>query len=147
MKNLNSREDAKDYLLQIKFLNSDIKEQEEYIKRLRDSLGIAGIRYDKEVRRSSAEPDKFAYIFAQIDEQEEILETLKTKLIKIKVEIINRIHTLENEKHRKLLNIVYVDMKSLKKTAKIMCFSYDYIKELHLEALDAFFEKFPPQTP
>jgi hypothetical protein len=28
-----------------------------------------------------------------------------------------------------------------------MCFSYDYIKELHLEALSTFTEKFPPQTP
>jgi hypothetical protein len=60
---------------------------------------------------------------------------------------VNMIHELENEKHRRLLNIVYVDMKSLKKAANIMCFSYDYIKELHLEALSTFTEKFPPQTP
>ena len=143
MKNLNSKE----YLLQIKYLTNDIKEQEDFIQRLKDSLDIAGIRYDKERVQSSPELDKFAYIFAQIDNEEKVLETLKTKLIETKVEIINRIHELEDEKHRRLLNIAYVDMKSLKKAAKIMCFSYDYVKELHLNALNEFSEKFPPQTP
>lgn len=134
-------------MLQIKYLNNDIKEQEEFIQRLKDSLGIIGIRYDKEKIQTLAEFDKFAYVFAQIDEQEKVLEGLKTKLIEIKVKIINMIHELEGEKHRKLLNIVYVDMKSLKKAANIMCFSYDYVKELHIEAIDAFSEKFPPQSP
>jgi DNA-directed RNA polymerase specialized sigma subunit len=135
---------AKEYLLQIKYLTNDIREQEDYIQRLIESLSIAGLRYDREKVQCSSEPDKFAYIFAQIDEQEEVLEGLKEDLIEMKVKIINMIHELENEKHRKLLNIVYVDMKSLKKAANIMCFSYEYVKELHGEALNAFSEKFLP---
>ena len=129
--------------MQIKDLHNKIREQEEHIQRLIDSLGIAGISYDKERVQGSPEFDRFAYVFAQIDQEERILESLKTKLIEIKVKIINMIRELENEKHRRLLNIVYVDMKSLKKAANIMCFSYDYIKELHIEALNVFSEKVP----
>ena len=143
---MNSREKTKDYLFQIKNLNKDIQKTEEHIQALRYSLGIAGINYDKERVQSSPIVDKFAHIFAQIDKQEKVLEDLKTKLIETRVKIINMIHELENDKHRKLLNIVYVDMKSLKIAANEMCFSYDYIKELHLEALDVFFDKFLLQT-
>lgn len=137
---------AKEYLQQIKDLNDEVNEQEEYIQRLRDTLDIAGIEYDKEKVQSSPSPDKFAHIFAQIDEQEEILAELKTKLIETRVKIINMIHELEDEKYRRLLYIAYVDMKSLKKASEIMCFSYDYVKELHGKALFAFSEKFLPQT-
>ena len=133
--------------MQIKDLIDEIEKQQDHIQRLKSSLGIAGISYDKERVQGSPELDKFAYIFAQIDNTERILEDLKTELVQTRVKIINMIHQLENEKYRKLLNIVYVDMKSLKDAVNIMCFSYDYIKELHLEALDAFFEKFLLQNP
>lgn len=143
---MNEKENAKEYLLQIKDLTKEVKNQEEYIERLKDSLGIIGMQYDKERVQSSSEHDKFAQVFAQIDEQESILEDLKEKLILTKVKIINMIHELENEKYKNLLNIVYVDMKSLKKAASIMCFSYDYVKELHGDALKTFAQKFLPQT-
>ena len=144
---MNSREDAKEFLMQIKYLTDDIAEKKGHIQRLKESLDVAGISYDKERVQCSPELDKFAYVFAQIDKEERLLEELKTKLIQTRVKTINMIYQLENEKYRSLLNIVYVDMKSLKKAANIMCFSYDYIKELHLEALDAFSEKFPLQNP
>ncbi len=137
---------VKEYLLQIKDLTEDVKDQENYIQRLKDSLNIAGIQYDKVRVQTSPDADKFAYIFARIDEEEDVLADLKEKLIKTKVNIINEIHELENEKYKELLNIVYVDMKSLGKAAKIMSFSYDYVKELHGEALNAFSRKFPPHT-
>lgn len=140
---MQTREDAKEYLLQIKYLTNNIKDQEQYIQRLRDTMGILGISYERERVQSSPEVDRFAHVFAQIEEQEKVLESLKVNLIETKVNIINMIHELENEKHRKVLNLHYVDLKSLKKASNIMCFSYDYVKELHLEALDAFLEKFP----
>ena len=133
--------------MQIKYLTDDIAEKQSQIQRLKESLDIAGISYDKERVQSSPELDKFAHVFAQIDKEERTLEDLKTKLVETRVKIINMICQLENEKHRKLLNIVYVDMNILKKASDIMCFSYDYIKELHLEALDVFFEKFLLNNP
>ena len=137
---------AKEYLLQIKEQRNDILNQEEYIQRLRDSLGVAGIRYDKERVQSSPEPDKFAKIFGQIFEEEEKLQQMKDDLALTRVKIINQIHQIEDSKHQKVLYIVYVDGKNLKKAAQAMCFSYDYVKEIHIAALQAFEQKFPPQS-
>ena len=137
---------TKEYLLQIKEQGKNILNQEEYIQRLRDSLGVAGIRYDKERVQSSPEPDKFARIFGQIFEEEEKLQQMKDNLALKRVEIINQIHQLEDSKHQNVLYIVYVDGKNLKKAAQAMSFSYEYVKEIHIAALQAFEEKFPPQS-
>lgn len=135
---------AKEYLLQIEDLSNKIKEQEEYIQRLKDSLSIAGINYDKDRVQTSPDPDKFGHVFAQIDEQNTVLDDLKTKLINVRVKALNIIHMLEDERYRKILITVYLDVNSLKKAAKVLSFSYPYIKELHQEALNAFSENFPP---
>lgn len=137
---------AKEYLLQIKEQKQNIRKQEEYIQRLRDSLTIAGISYDKERIQSSPDPDKFAKIFGQIDEEEQRLEDMKTRFVNTRVKIINQIHQIEDSKHQKVLYIVYVDGKNLKKAAQAMCFSYDYVKEIHIAALQAFEQKFLPQS-
>ena len=137
---------AKEYLLQIKKQKQNIRKQEEYIQRLRDSLTIAGISYDKERIQSCPDPDKFAKIFGQIDEEEQRLEDMKTRLINTRVKIINQIHQLEDGKHQDVLYLVYVDDKTLKKASQEMCFSYEYVKELHGVALQAFDQKFPPQS-
>ena len=120
--------------------------QQEYIQRLKDSLGIAGISYDKDRVQSSPDPDKFAKIFAEIDEEEERLAMMKRKLTFIRVKIIKQIPELSDDKHKDVLYYVYVDGKNLKKAAQAMCFSYDYVKEIHIAALQAFEEKFPPQS-
>ena len=120
--------------------------QQEYIQRLKDSLGIAGISYDKDRVQSSPDPDKFAKIFAEIDEEEERLAMMKRKLTFIRVKIIKQIHELSDDKHKDVLYYIYVDGKNLKKAAQAMCFSYDYVKEIHIAALQAFEEKFPPQS-
>ena len=78
----------KEYLLQIKEQNIKVKKQQEYIQRLKDSLDIAGISYEEEKVQSSVEPDKFAKIFSQIDEEEKILDLMKNTLIKTRVKII-----------------------------------------------------------
>ena len=135
---------AKEYLLQIENLTNRIKEQEEYIQRLKDSLSIAGISYDKDRVQTSPDPDKFCHIFAQIDEQEKVLEDMKTKLVNVRVKSLNIIHKIEDDRYRRILTTIYVDMRSLKKAANILSFSYDYMKELHQEALNAFSENFPP---
>lgn len=137
---------AKEYLLQIKEQKQNIRKQEEYIQRLRDSLTIAGISYDKERIQSSPDPDKFAKIFGQIDEEEQRLEDMKTRFMNTRVKIINQIHELDDIKHQDVLYQVYVDDKTLKKASFTMSFSYDYVKKLHLAALQAFDQKFPPQS-
>lgn len=137
---------TKKYLLQIKEQNIKIKQQQEYIKRLKDSLDIASISYAEEKVQSSVETDKFAKIFSQVDEEEKTLEVMKNTLIKTRVKVINQIQQLDNDKHKDILNIVYVDCKNLREAAQEMKFSYNYAKEIHLSALKAFEKKVPTKT-
>lgn len=137
---------AKEYLSQIKIKNREIKQQEEYIERLICSLGIAGIRYDKDRVQSSPGPDTFANVFAQIDEEQQRLKDMKETLAITRVQIINQIHEMSDSKFQDVLNYVYVDCKSLKRVAGIMNFTYQYIKELHSQALVEFENYLPDNT-
>ena len=136
---------TKEYLLQIKEQGKNILNQEEYIQRLRDSLGVAGIRYDKERVQSSPEPDKFARIFGQIFEEEEKLQQMKDDLALKRVEIINQIHRLKTCKHQNVLYIVYVDRKELEKSCTGNVFFYEYVKNTYC-SFAGIEEKFPPQS-
>ena len=129
---------AKEFLMQIKNLTNDVKRQEEYVERLRCSLDISGIAYDKERVQSSPEHDKFAKILGQIEEEERILEELRTKLVNTRFEILQMIHRMEDKRFRDVLSIVYVDMKLLREAADIMHFSYSYAREFHIDALFEF---------
>ena len=71
---------------------------------------------------------------------------MKTRFVNTRVKIINQIHQLAEEKHQNVLYLVYVDDKTLKKASQEMCFSYEYVKELHGAALQAFDLMFPPQS-
>lgn len=134
---------AKEYLSQVQEQQNKILEQEEYIQRLRATLDVAGIRYDKERVQTSPDPDKMAHTFSKIFEQEEILENMKKVFVDFRIKVIDMIHQIENDIFRKILNIVYIDGKNLKECAKDIGFSYDYVREMHIQALSAFDEKFP----
>lgn len=134
---------AKEYLSQVQEKQNQILEQEEYIQRLRATLDVAGIRYDKERIQTSPDPDKMAHTFSKIFEQEEILEGMKKAFVEFRIKVIDMIRQIENEIFRKVLNIVYIDGKNLKECAKDIGFSYDYVREIHIQALSAFDTKFP----
>ena len=138
---------VKEYLMQIQNKNGEIKNQEEYIQRLKDSLDIAGVSYDRERVQTSPDFDKFGKIYGQIDEEERKLEEMRNRLVETRVKIISQIHEIENDKFQRILNYVYVDAMTLNRTAIEMSFSYDYIKELHGQALQVFRDKFLLDTP
>lgn len=137
---------AKQYLMSIKYKTERIAEQEEYIQRLRNTLGVSGISYDKDRVQTSKVGDKTAEIICKIVDEEEKLENMQQVLMKLRIKILDQIRQIENENYRKVLNVVYVDMHNLKECSRIIGFSYDYVRELHIKALNSFEEKFPHHT-
>lgn len=135
---------AKDYLNQVRFKTERIAEQEEYIQRLRDTIGVSAIRYDKEAVQTSPVGDKIAEVICRIIDEEDKLYKMQDELIQFKLTVIDQIRELDNENHKKVLNTVYVDLHNLKECSQIIGFSYAYVKELHTDALKAFKEKFHP---
>lgn len=134
---------AKEYLSEVRRINDHIIEQEEYIQRLRDSLDIQGISYDKEKVQTSPDKERMSKVFAIIIDAEKELEELKTEFIQFRVKVIQQIYDIDDPVYKQILNQVYIDYKTLKECSMNIGFSYDYTRELHLKALKAFEEKFP----
>lgn len=134
---------VKEFLTLVEDKNEAIIEKQEYIDRLRGSLGIAGIDYSKDRIQGGGSSDQFADVFSKIFKAEEDLKKMKGDFVKFRVQVIDMISQVPDRKHRELLNHVYLDYKKLKDCADLMGFSYDYIRELHIQALIAFEEIFP----
>jgi hypothetical protein len=88
--------------------------------------------------QSSVDLDKFGKVFAQIDEEERRLERMEMDFLRYKVKVIGEIRQVQTDKHRLLLYERYINYKSFKVIAELMSYSYDYILELHGNALAEF---------
>ncbi len=136
---------VKEFLSQVQVKQEQIIEKQEYIDRLRGSLGIAGIDYSRDKIQTSPDADRFADTFAKIFKAEEDLKQMKEEFVLFRVKVIDMIQKVPEKKHREVLNHVYLDYKSLKECADLMGFSYDYVRELHSEGLKSFEKIFPHQ--
>lgn len=133
---------AKEYLLQVKDLKNEVQRQKEYIQRLRDTLDVSAVRYDKENVQGSSDHDKFSKVFAEIEEKEHELQKTEETYVEKRLLIMNQINNLDDEKYRTILNKLYIDFKSLKTAGSEMNFCYEYIRSVHVLALSAFESKF-----
>lgn len=143
---------VKDYLSQLQDLEEAICEQKEYIETIRSSLtSIGGMEMNPDkVQTSGVDKDKFANVIAKIIEEEKKLKRMEEKFCLLKVQIAEQIHQMDNLLFKKLLKIRYLEWKqfgTIRKVADELCYSYDYTKELHREALCAFGQMFIPHTP
>lgn len=133
---------VKEYLSCVKLRQEEITETEEYIERLRTTLGIAGIDYERDKIQTSVTGDKLGDTFVKIFEAEENLKRMKENFVLFRIGVMNMIQQVPERKHREVLNHVYLDYMKLKQVADVMGYSYDYVRELHLEALGCIGEIF-----
>ena len=143
---------VKEYLSQVQDLEEDIQDQQEYIDTLRESLtSIVGMEMNPDkVQTSGADKDKFANVVAKIIDAEKKLKQMEEKHCFLKVQIAEQIHGMDDLVLKKLLKLRYLKWKeydTIKKVADAMGYSYDYTKELHRNALEAFGMMFLPLTP
>ena len=134
---------VKEYLSCVKLRQEEITETEEYIERLRTTLGIAGIDYERDKIQTSLTDDKLGDTFVKIFEAEKNLKRMKENFVLFRIGVMNMIQQVPERKHREVLNHVYLDYMKLKQVADVMGYSYDYVRELHLEALGCIGEIFP----
>lgn len=131
---------GKEYLCEVHEKEKEITAQKEYIEALRNVLESISVKVDSERVQSSSDPDKFGKVFAQIDEEERKLEQMKQDFLMYKVNAITAIKQVQTENYRVLLHEKYINYKSFKEIAVQMKYSYDYILELHRNALIEFEE-------
>ena len=135
---------AQKYLQQIKVLETKIKQKEEQIEYLKEAASGAGaIRYDKEKIQVSMTDSKLEslviqYITLEQEVQEQILH-----LEQVRHRIIGEIQELHDDRYINVLFKRYVEIKSYELIAVEMNYSFDYVKELHRDALEDFRLKHP----
>jgi hypothetical protein len=130
---------AQKYLQQIRVLDTKIRQKEEQIESLKLSADGAGaIRYDKDIVQVSKVDSKMESIVVQYVAIEEEVKKQKLHLEQMKQIIIDQIQELTDDRYINVLFKRYVQIKSYELIAVEMNYSFDYVKELHRDALEEF---------
>ncbi len=131
---------AKEYLLQLQWMNTVINQKIREVNDLRaKSKNIGGTGCSKErVQTSPSGEAPFVKLVGRIADLEREINTEINAFIEEKHRIINRIQALRNSKHIEVLYKRYVEFKRLEVIAVEMNFTYQYTRELHGHALQEF---------
>lgn len=134
---------AKEYLDEIGVITERIKQKEIQLECLRETAGgAAALRYDKVQIQNSPQDDMLEKKVIELIELEESILVEKVHLEKLRAQVISQIHELDDERYIKVLFKRYVEKKSYELIAVECSYTYDYIRELHSDAIRAFGHKF-----
>lgn len=130
---------AKEYLEQISEYETRIKQKEIQLECLRETAGgAAAIRYDKDRIQFSVMGDALERNVIKLIELEDSIFLEKVRLETLRAKIIDQIHQLGDERYIKVLFKRYVQKKTYELISVECSYSYDYVKELHSDALRSF---------
>ena len=128
---------AKEYLQQIKELDTAIKAKQDEIYKLECLATSITAPSDREPVQTSNISDKVGSLGAKIADLQKELEQEKLNFIEQlqeRISVIERLK-LENILLYYVLHRRYISYCSFKEIAKDICYSYDYTRELHNLAL------------
>lgn len=122
------------YLSRLWRIDHEIKDKED---ELRDIGLIQGVRYDRDnVQTSPSDPmSRVADVIGEIEEEKE-------RYIRLKHELINEIHGLEDHVYEQILVERFIQKRSVKQIRIRKDYSSSTAYRLFLEALDAFADKY-----
>lgn len=122
------------YLSRLWRIDREIKDKED---ELRDIGLIQGVRYDRDnVQTSPSDPmSRVADVIGEIEEEKE-------RYIRLKHELINEIHGLEDHVYEQILVERFIQKRSVKQIRIRKDYSSSTAYRLFLEALDAFADKY-----
>ena len=122
------------YLSRLWRIDHEIKDKED---ELRDIGLIQGVRYDRDnVQTSPSDPmSRVADVIGEIEEEKE-------RYIRLKHELINEIHSLEDHVYEQILVERFIQKRSVKQIRIRKDYSRSTAYRLFLEALDAFADKY-----
>lgn len=128
---------AKKYLQTIKRYDDSIAHEIEILNDMREKVSlIGGIDYAKD-RVQTSPTSGNVQIESIVDMENNIIRMIEEQT-QIKLKIINEIQTLSNPMYVEILIRRYVELKSFERIACDLGYVYNYICNLHGEALIAF---------
>lgn len=129
---------AKRYLMQVRWIDDDIKRTEEDIQELETmAQGVKGIAYDRDKVQTSLS-DCMSNAVVKILEKKAQLVEEDIRLIELRSLIRSQISNMPDPIHRQILFRYYLSCNSFEKIASDMNYSYQYIINAHGRALQAF---------
>lgn len=131
---------TKEYLLQIHRRDMQIGQRITQLQHMRDRIHIMGSFDYSRDRVQSTPTSGNKQIEDLVDFENQLLEMIKEEQ-KLKDKIITEIQQLEDPVHVEILFRRYVAWKSLKQIANDMNYAYQYVVNLHGQALKEFAKK------
>lgn len=131
-------EEVRDYLKRIEYLDRLIDAKLTEVKQLRDLSTSISMAYDKPPIQSTKISDKTAEIVTRIIDLENELNTLIDTFIDEKTAIIELIEQVKdnNGLFFTVLHKKYIEYETLSDIAADTRYSYQYIREIHIKALE-----------
>ena len=130
---------AKEYLGEIRRLTGVIEELERSMEILQDDIeGIKGIQYDKDKVMTSASGDAMLNKIIRLEQLSEEIGDTMIERAKKRAQITTQITLMANRNYMQLLFKRYVEFKKFEQIAIEMNYSYEYVRELHGQALGEF---------
>ena len=136
-------------MMTVKQYLSQIKSHEDSVRRLQDLLYtihcemsmLKSPSYDSDRVQSSNSEDKMLSLIIRYSETETRLTDEINRLLTVREKIIHQIESLENDKHREVLYLLYVKHMRWDDIANAMHYSRRRVEQLHGTALLEFQEK------
>lgn len=129
---------AKAYLMRVRWINDDIKREEEEIQQLTAMAeGIKAVTYDTDKVQTSTGDHLSDSVIKLIDHKLK-LEADIIEMVELRDLIRKQIADMPDPIHRQILFRYYLDCQLFEKIACDLNYSYQYIINAHGRALQAF---------
>lgn len=130
---------AKQYLGQLEIIDTKIRQMEEELEALKaDAYGVGSMDYGREKVQTCRANDPLGGAVTRYMALNEEISAGIDRFVDIKHQVVKEIQSLNNVNHIKVLFKVYVQYKSLKAASDEMGMSYQYVRNIHKSALEAF---------
>lgn len=130
---------AKNYLRQIRLLDQRITQRMEEAAELRQlALGFHAVEIKQDAVQTSPDGDKMAEAVGRYVDLEEEINRMIDDFVDLKHKIIGEIQKLDDDRLMTLLHLRYVRYMTFEKIAVEMGYTYQWVCELHGQALQAF---------
>lgn len=132
----------KQFLRQLRKIAANIEVLQEELTRLRSRVESTTVQLSADRVQTSPTGDRFADAIADLADKELYYMDMVEEYERLRQRIVDLILGMDNPIHVQVLYGRYVKGRSLSAIANELAYSYDRIKHVHGEALQAFDEKY-----
>jgi len=133
-----SVKEAKDYLMQIRLLDTQIDCMLSNVDSLRESLLRITPTLKQDVVTGGSSHDRMSSTIAKIVDLEKEINAKVDTYIDKKAQIIRLLEKVRNPDYLKVLQLRYIEYESLEEVSSEMHYTYRWICKLHGRALQTF---------